>query len=86
MSEEWMPHSSLSDFSRVTNIWVKIALGRVKNIADFSQNLRPLFFKPFSAESLSYLICFANQRLRNGGANHRLWNIFETPEVRIPPF
>ena len=40
---KWMPHSSLSDFSRVKDIRVKASLGMVKNIRLSKQNLHQSF-------------------------------------------
>jgi len=39
--EELMPYSSLFDFLRVQNIWVKVTLGRVKNTRVSKRKLHP---------------------------------------------
>ena len=52
--EELMPYSLLFGFLRVQNIWMKTALGRVKNNADSQPKLHLPFFGFFDTETAAF--------------------------------
>jgi hypothetical protein len=53
-----MPDYALFDFSRVQNIWVKVALGQVKNSTDFQRNLQFPILRAFSCKDRCVLVYF----------------------------